>query len=245
MANSSDIVATLKRVLRSHGITYSRVAKELNQSEANVKRMFAKNRFTLDRIDEICRIMNMDVLDLLHELEHSQHRKSYLTNEQEKELVADNKLLLTAICVRSHYQFEDIISNYSISETECIQHLAKLDQLGLIDLLPNNHIKLRIAEDFRWLPNGAIERFFRRHILSEFLQTNYSGDDRIQHFIHGELSSASHAVLMRKLESVIDEFSVLQRNDSSLAIQERIKIGLHLAMRPYELSAFQELRKNK
>jgi hypothetical protein len=37
-----------------------------------------------------------------------------------------------------------------LTESQCIQHLAKLEQLRLIELLPKNRIKVLVAYNFNW-----------------------------------------------------------------------------------------------
>ncbi|NIQ16487.1 MAG: XRE family transcriptional regulator, partial [Candidatus Dadabacteria bacterium] len=80
----------------------------------------------------------LNFTDLVRLLDEEQNKLSNLTEEQEQELVSDLKFLLIAICVQSNWTFEEIISYYKISELECIKYLARLDKLGLIQLLPNN-----------------------------------------------------------------------------------------------------------
>ena len=50
------LVDTLKRILKGRGITYATVAAGLGLSEASVKRMFSRRDFTLQRLEDVCRI---------------------------------------------------------------------------------------------------------------------------------------------------------------------------------------------
>ncbi|MFC6671272.1 helix-turn-helix domain-containing protein [Marinobacterium aestuariivivens] len=160
MAQTEAIIATLKRTLRASGLTYADVARGLGMSEANVKRLFASERFSLARIEQICQLMQMDLSELFQRYESSRSRITRLSEEQERELVADPLLLMIAVFVQNHLGYDDIIGRYNISERDCIRCLAKLDRLHVIDLLPNNRIKLRIDERFSWIP-GADRTLFR------------------------------------------------------------------------------------
>jgi len=244
MAQTAALIETLKQALRSHRLTYSEVAQRLGMSEANVKRMFAAQRFTLDRLEDICRLMQMELSDLFQLYEESRQRITQLTEEQEHELVTDAKLLLVAVSVRNRLGFEDIVKNYRISETECIRCLAKLDKLKIIDLLPNNRIKLRIDEDFRWLPNGPIDRFFEKQIKNQFVKSRFSGEQAQRLFLFGLLSDSSVQVLMRKIQSLAKEFTDLHRQDADLPLEKRHNIGFLLAVRPWELEVFEPLQRN-
>jgi len=241
MAQTAALIETLKQALRSHRLTYAEVAQRLGMSEANVKRMFAAKRFTLERLEDICRLMQMELTDLFQLYDESRQRITQLTEEQEHELVTDAKLLLVAVSVRNHLGFEDIVKNYRISETECIRCLAKLDKLKIIDLLPNNRIKLRIDEDFRWLPNGPIDRFFEKQIKNQFVKSTFGGEQAQRLFLFGLLSDSSVQMLMRKIQSLAKEFTELHRQDAGLPLEKRHSIGFLLAMRPWELEVFEPL----
>lgn len=243
MAQTAALIDTLKQALKSHRLTYAEVARKLDMSEANVKRMFASKRFTLERLEDVCRLMQMELTDLFQLYEESRQRISQLTEEQEQELVRNEKLLLVAVSVRNRLTFDDIIKNYQIKETECVRALAKLDKLKIIDLLPNNRIKLRIDEDFRWLANGPIERFFEKQIQSQFLKSGFKGELENRLFLFGLLSDSSTQVLINKMQALAKEFTELQRQDAQLPLEKRHNIGFMLAMRPWELEVFRPLRR--
>ena len=65
MAQTKLIISTLKKTLKSHGKTYSDVAQHLELSEASVKRMFAQEAFSLNRLDAICTMMDMEITELM------------------------------------------------------------------------------------------------------------------------------------------------------------------------------------
>jgi len=243
MAQTEALIEILKQSLKSHNLTYAAVGRRLKMSEANVKRMFATKRFSLDRVEDICRVMDMELTDLLYLYEESRQRITQLTLKQEQELVKDLKLLLVAVSVRNRLTFDDILSNYQLSEPECIQCLAKLDKLKIIDLLPQNRIKLRIDDDFHWLPNGPIEHFFEQHLQSQFLKSSFSGELANRRFLFGLLSDSSTRQLLTKIQLLAREFTDLHRQDSRLPLEKRHTIALMLAMRPWEAGVFKPLLK--
>jgi DNA-binding Xre family transcriptional regulator len=243
MAQTAELINTLKKTLKQHNLTYADVARRLGMSEANVKRLFVSKRFTLERLEDICRLMQMELTDLFQLYQESRQRISQLTLEQEKELVQDTKLLLVAVSVRNHLTFDDILSNYKISQNECIRCLAKLDRLMIIDLLPNNRIKLRIDEDFHWIPHGPIENFFNKQIQQQFLKSGFSGELENRRFLFGLLSDSSTRVMTNKIQNLAKEFTDLHRQDAHLPLKKRHSIGFLLAMRPWELEVFKPLIK--
>ena len=237
------LIDILKKTLRNQRMTYADIATGLNMSEANVKRMFASNRLTLDRLEAICQLMKMELSDLFQLYQESRQRITQLTIEQEKELISDTKLLLVAVCVRNRLNFEDIVSHYHISDTECVRYLTRLDKLKIIDLLPQNRIKLRIDEGFRWLPDGPIERFFEKQIQSQFLHSAFTGEFEQRLFLSGLFSDVSIQVLMNKMQMLAKEFTEMHRQDARLPFDKRKNVGYMLALRPWELEVFRPLRR--
>jgi len=244
MTQSTALIDTLKQALRANRLTYRVVAERLGMTENNVKRMFFTKRFTLERIEQICQLMQMEITDLVQLYDESRQRISQLTEAQENELVSNEKLLLVAVAVRNHLTFDEILANYTLTRPECIKALAKLDKLKIIDLLPNNRIKLRIDEGFRWLPNGPIERFFERQIQGHFLKAGFKGVQEQRLFLFGMLSDASAEVVNKKIQALAKEFSDLHRHDASLPWDKRTNFGFMLALRPWELQAFQPYRRH-
>ena len=243
MGQTPLLVKALKRALKNYGKTYLDVASHLGMSEASVKRMFSTNSFTLRRLESVCHLIDLDLIELAKQAEETQNRISHLTEEQEQKLVSNAELMLVAVCVRNHWQFDDIVKHYAITDTECIKHLATLDKLKLIELLPGNRVKLLIRPDFRWLPGGPIERFYRENIQREFFASNFSKPNEERLFLTGSLSRGSAEQLLVKLNRLANEFAELHRNDMSLPVENKMNVGLVLACRPWELAVFSALRK--
>ena len=156
MSQINQVVDTLKSLLKAEGITYKKLAECLEMSEANVKRMFSQNSFTLERLEHICEVLSISLADLFALSQKHAEKISQLTSEQEEKLLSNPKLLLMAICVRDGWKFSEIIDYYDITEHEAVQLMASLDRLKIIELLPNNNYRSLIAQDFRWQPGGKL-----------------------------------------------------------------------------------------
>lgn len=245
MAQITALIKTLKQELKKSRLTYSDIASRLDMSEANVKRLFATQRFTLQRLEDICQLIQLELSDLFELYEQSRQRITRLNLQQEQELVSDTKLLLVAVSVRNHLSFEDIIDHYQISETECIRYLARLDRLKIIDLLPDNRIKLLIDEHFSWIPDGPIEKFYQQQIQQQFLKSRFKKELDCRLFQFGLLGDASTRVMINKLKSLALEFTELHRQDLGLPLEKRYNLGLLMAIRPWDLDAFKPLISNK
>jgi predicted transcriptional regulator len=245
MTTSAGLVEVLKRELRSRGITYARVARELRLSEASVKRMFSRRNFSLKRLDQVCELANSEFSDIARALHQEEQLISRLSHEQEQEIVSNPRLFLVAVCVLNHVGFDQIVATYDISKPECIQLLARLDRLGFIRLLPNNRIRLLVSLDFSWLPDGPIQRFFNQQAHNEYFRSRFDRPDEFMVVVNGMLSRASSAAILTRLKRIAREFSELNNQDAKLPLGERSAMSLLVAIRHWELAAFAELRRRK
>jgi len=245
MSQIKQVASTLKQLLKQQKITYRMIALELKMSEANIKRVFATNNFSLERLEKICNVINLSLSDLFSLSEKQQQQLTELTLEQEQELIENPKLLLVAVCVRDYWRFEEITKHYNIDVHECIRLMAKLDKIKLIQLLPDNNYKLLIAQDFRWIKNGPLERFMEKEVLSRFMASSFDGDDCFRFYLRGRYSHASIEIIQRKLNQITKEAAELNIEDSNLPLEKRLHMGMLFAMRPWEPSLFEQFRRNK
>jgi len=247
MTQTQQLVQTLKRLLKESGKTYADVAKHLAMSEANVKRLFAKSHFSIQRIEKISNYINYTLIDLMKQMESQQQYVSSLSQSQEKTLVQDQELLLVAICALDHWRLTDITYHHHMSKTQCIHQLAQLDRLKLIELLPNNHYRLLIASDFKWIPQGPIDSFFTTHIQHEFINAPFHQAQETRRYYGGHLSQSSIEQLQRDMDAIGQTYHQLHKQDAGLPLTKKTNIGLMLAFRPWEASYFKstkELGKN-
>lgn len=243
MDNSKAAIETLKRALKLNGYTYADVARHLMLSEASIKKMFASHHFTLHRIDQICGLMGMDFIDLVRLFDENRQRISSLTLEQEKELVRDGKLLLVALLARNRWSFDDILQHFDLSKAELFKLISRLERLRLLELHPGNRIRMLVDENFRWLPHGPIEQLFEKHLMNQFLASDFSDKGEMRLYLHGALTPGAREQLGRRLDVLAHEFSELLKESSSRPLAGRQNIGLLIAMRQWEPAFLKRYRK--
>lgn len=243
MPQTKLIIDTLKQELRKQGVTYKQVAQALQLSEASVKRLFSERSFTLSRLGQVCAVLNLEIADLVHQMEKNIDLTTQLSIDQERELVADIKLLLMAHFLMSKFTFQDIIRIYDISETEGIQLLAKLDRMKIIELQPGNRVKLMIAKNFELIPNGPLQRFYEQKVQSEFFNSTFGGPGEFRVFVSGMFSRPANAELIKKIKHLAFDANELKSESESLPLEERFGCSLIIAMRPWEVKLFDQLRR--
>jgi transcriptional regulator with XRE-family HTH domain len=240
MSQTATLVDTIKRQLKARGFTYAAVAKALDLSEASVKRLFSESNFTLQRLESLCELMSMDFVELVQEMEAGQKQMTKLTREQEEEIANDLELLLVTVCVISGYTFQEIIAQDQIQETSCIRKLAKLDKLKIIELLPNNRIKLLVSRNFSWHPDGPIQRFFLDKVAKDFFHSRFNRDTERLLVVNGLLSPAKNALLQEKMQRLAQEFNDYAKEDSGLPMEKKFGTTLVVAVRQWRYSLFEK-----
>lgn len=242
MAQTSALLDTLKRALKARGKTYVDVADALGLSEASVKRLFSREDFSLERLDTVCQMLEIEISDLVQQMNDEQNQLQQLTAEQEQQLVDDKTLLAVAICSLNRWTMAEIVAFYDMTEGECFQKLATLDRLKLIDLLPGNRIKLRVAPTFRWLPNGPIQTLFQERLGPQFLKGRFDREDECLIVLNGMLSKESISEFVRKVKRLAREYEVANTDDAALPLGERHGTTVVLAMRGWQYGLFHPVR---
>jgi len=243
MSQVDQLTQVIKGLLKQQRITYQSLALSLDMSEANVKRMFAKQAMSLQRLEQICEVLKLTMAELFQAIERKKERVTTLTKEQEQELVRDKKLLLVAVCVRDAWSMDEIIEYYQITEHECFQLMARLDKLKMIELLPGNQYRLLIAQDFKWIPNGPLETYITHYVIKDFMAAGFKEAESFRFYMPGTYSVTSVDILRRRLDDLTREAADLNNQDAKLPVSQRKRIGLMVAMRPWELEQFQKLRR--
>ena len=243
MSTTADLVTVLKKELKAARMTYADLAAKLGMAESSVKRMLAKGDMALSRIDAICRVLKIDFAELARRVADSQPLLRELTQEQERAVVADKKLLLCALCVLSQWTLEQLTTEYRLTQAEGIKYLAQLDRIGIIELRPQNRYRLKLAKTFRWRPHGPVMNYFRDHAVLDYFGGGFDGHAETLLLVHGAVSRAIAPSFVDRLQRVAQDFAQQHQADQKLPDKEREGYTLLLAMRSWEFAAFTALRR--
>ena len=243
MSTTIDLVQALKNELKNARMTYADLARSLDMAESSVKRMLAKGDMPLSRVDAICRALKIDFAELARRVADAQPLLKELTQEQERAVVRDKKLLLCAICVLSQWTLEQIIAAYRITEAECIGCLVQLDRIGIIELRPQNRYRLKLAKTFRWRAHGPVMDFFREHVVLDYYKGGFDAPGEGLMLVHGEISRALAPSFLDRLQRVAQDFAQQHQADQKMAARDREGYTLLLGMRSWEFEAFAQLRR--
>ena len=243
MSTTADLVAAVKKELKSAQMTYADLARALGLAESSVKRMLARGDMPLSRVDAICRALRIDFAELARRVADAQPLLKELTAEQERAVVQDDKLLLVAINVLSGWTLEQMTAAYRLTDAEVIKYLAQLDRIGIIELKTLNRYRLKVAKTFRWRPHGPVMQYFREHVVLDYFGGGFDGAGEHLQLVHGSISSALAPAFVERLQRLAQDFAQQHQTDQKLKAAEVEGYTLVLAMRCWEFEAFTRLRR--
>ena len=232
---TDQLLDALKRVLKSRRVTYSELALRIGLSEASVKRLFSQQTFTLARLQQVLKALDMDFFELAKLARGAGDAPQEMSEEQEQALASEPNLMGVFYLLFNDWQPAQILARYELTEAELTRWLTKLDRLQLIDLMPGNRVKLKVSRHLRLKPSGAIRAKHGQRTMTDFLAVEF--DRHGGHFLFEfrDISPASFAVMQRKIDRLAAEFNELAELDSTLPPEQRQSIGLALGMRPWRI----------
>ena len=243
MNQNHKLIDELKIVVKEKNMTYRAISIQLELSEGTIKRIFSSYDFTLNRLEKICSLVDIELFDLLERIKEKELSTEILPIEHEIELVSDIQLLLTAHLLISKWTVHQILSNYQIDRLNMIQLLSKLDTMRIIDYLPGERIRLKISRNFSWIDKGPIQQFFNQNIESEFFNCSFTSHGEIKLFVSGMLTKSSNTEMQRRIKKLAISFDDLHKENEQEILSDKFGTSLVVAMRPWDIDLFDQLRK--
>ncbi|HKJ16244.1 MAG TPA: helix-turn-helix transcriptional regulator [Xanthomonadales bacterium] len=238
-----SIHSALKKLMRSRGRTYAEAAQVLSLSEASIKRLFSKEALSLSRLEALCDWLHVDILDLVRMSREHEPLTTQLSEEQESELLADGGLLLLSHLLLNNWKFEEILETYALTRPELTRQMFRLQEIGLVEVLPFDRVRLKTARNFTWRKDGPVQRYFADRVLKEFLASSFEEPGEKMEFISGMLSRKSILHMQERIAGLAKEMDQLVEGDLGLPAEERLGSSLCVAFRPWEFSEFARFRR--
>ncbi len=235
MDETYQLVDALKRCVKNRGLTYRALAGRINLSEASVKRIFAERSFTIRRLEQVCRAMDMSVTELIRMIDRSASTVTTLSLGQESALALDPALLSYFYLLVNGWTDVQIRREYEFEEAQIANFRDRLLALELIELLPRRRYRLRVGRRLVWRSDGPVRRAYERQVQTEFLRATFAGRGEFLGWQPAELTESSIGVLKRKLERLYEEFLQMAEIDL-LSTQPRHSTALLVAFRPWVFS---------
>jgi len=243
MGLRNRLIDAMKSSLRSRGMTYAALARRLGVSEATVKRMFSRGSFSLQRVEQILDVLELDIGELARLARESADGPAELTLEQETALAQDARLFSVFWLLQNQWSFAEIVDALAISRAGLTALYARLERLRLIHWGARERVRLRVRRDFRWRDGGPVKKTYGPRVMSEFLAARFKAPLEFLRFESRVVSPESAALLRRRLERLVMDFNELAEVDASLPSGRRIGVAVLAACRPWEFSVVNALKR--
>jgi hypothetical protein len=136
-----------------------------------------------------------------------------------------------------------MLASYRFSETELLQHLLRLDKLGIIELREHNRYRLRVSKMLRWQAHGPVMRYFRERVMRDYYAGDFHAEGETLLLVHGEIALSAAMAFNDKLERLVEDFARQHRADQKLPEERKLPFTLVLGMRRWWFEAFHDLRR--
>ena len=234
MTQTAELLKTLKKCLKARGLSYRDVAGALGLSEASIKRLFSDQSFSLSRLEEVCRFLDMTIYDLARMTRLTpEDEATRLTLAQEEGLARDLPALTYFYLLLTGRTPEKIAAEFGLTDSQQNTLLVRLSRLKLVELYPNNSGRLLTRRRIDWRRDGPIRRQYQRRFQQAFFDAPFAAKDESFRFLTGELSDASISVLERKLERLERDFEELTDLDIRTPNAKKKAFGLMVGVRPW------------
>lgn len=241
------IIATLsilREMLRQKGLHNRDLAIRLGVTERTVTRWINGKSLELEVLQDLCELAGISLNELFELSGRMQDREPVnLSRDMELKLVDEPAMLVALATLQSHSP-EEAKQLTGMSECEWITALIGLDKLGLIQLLPKNHVRLLVPRTFQWLKDGPVRRMQHRWFKEIFGELVLNEEDLTSRYSTLTLSARSVAIIEERYRALMTEMDQLSAADRQFTSEsERRWFGVLLSVRPLSVSPFSHWRR--
>lgn len=235
MASVDIYFDQIKSLLKAKGLTYRDVGEHLGLSEPSVKRLFSHKNIDFDRLLKLCELIDIRLEDLLR-LASGEERPSSLNLRQEELLAEDEKLFIVFLLLQRRWSVKEILSQYRFSKTELTRLLITLEKNNLIELHPNDRVKVKFDDSLQWSPNGPIVKMYEQQVKGEFFSYDFNLKTDRLNLILREVGQSTYEAVLRRIDKFISDINLITKADYGLKKSDTRSIALMVGARPWILS---------
>ena len=236
MSQIDQFLVALKRALKAKNILYKDLAKILKLSESSVKRILSSKSLTLERLEEVCRATDISFAEIIRlaEFDDESFYKT-LTEDQEKILAENPRLMQYFMLLHDGWSPAKVLKEFEIDHEEAHKFLFQLDRMNIIELHPNDRIRLKHLGRLKFRKDGPMGRKLFAQTKQNYLEHDFNGTNDYVRFTLSTLSPATIQKFKAKLEKLAAEIREEGRFEPN-QVKGVIDIGILFAIRPWRYS---------
>ena len=223
----------LKSLLKARGLLYHDVADKLGVSETTVKRYLTGHSLTVDILEDLCRIVDVRLSDLVA-MSQEEPEQPILSPEEE-DFLSRTPFLAAIFYLLSHgFSPVTIKRDFQLTDAEMNGHLTALDRLGLVRLFPYNRVRVMVGRNFHVRNGGAMAKLAHDALLKDFFSKfDVTTPDWL--FGFGKVSPSSLERVRELARTFQDGFDAIAEADRELALDLADWYGFFYMLRPVDL----------
>jgi DNA-binding Xre family transcriptional regulator len=237
MEQTKRLVESLKQILRSKGLTYAALAPSLGISEASVKRAFSQCNFTLERLEQICQVAQIQLADLIGLSQTDEEKYHFRLSDEQEQLFVDNpRYLLFYEYLMERKSVGYIQKKYDLSSSQTSHYLRTLEEHGLIIRLQGSRVKLVNDGVIRPKKDGPLAKMIQSRFQDDFLTGNFDGELDYRNFGMIRMTDTSYKRMREQLAKLIKEAADTGKIEIAARLPTK-EIGIYFATRPWNLTS--------
>lgn len=152
-----QIQSNLKALLKKRGYSYDFLARELGVSLPTVKRTLSAPDITLNRLSKICNSLGVQLHEFL-EISRTADGDLYCFTAEQELFFAKNPgyLYYLLALYGSRKTPADLEKICGLNKRSTYKYLAKLSEMKLIRMLPQNRVRVMITGLIGWSEDGLL-----------------------------------------------------------------------------------------
>lgn len=216
--NRGLVFEKLRAALKARGLTYKDLGDALDLSEPTIKRLFQEKDCKISRLLDICRVMNISLDDILKNDPRQELPSHPMPLEVERVLGENDSLFAVLIHLNEGLTLSEIATHYDVGFSSIFLYARDLEKLGILDILPNNEVRLKIARPLAWHPNGPLFSQIKKTNMAflKWVMERATQDDTTFISISRTMRPETAVLLQKELNDLRDRFNQLAREDKLL-----------------------------
>jgi len=224
---AQEVCVILKQQLKSRGIAYQDLAKDLEISEVSVKRLLNNTQpMTMQRLIHISHLIGFPLSKILQQAEEKLNSIPLFTQEQDAAFYDCPALFTFWSELAEHKTVEDIAERYQLDPASIHLYLRKLEKVGLVSLGVHNQCKLLVPGHTAFEQGAKYPEFFTTRVLNglqkRVVNIPVEDDQAFLISLKAELTHEEFKQITKKLE---DWMFNLLRESQDLRLREGLKVA--------------------
>ncbi len=135
------VLSTLKKVLKNKGFTYKRLAQTLEMSESGVKKIFTAKDCSMNRLIQICNVLNISFSSLIEESKTDNY-VNVQYSEKQMQFFEEHPAYFCFLSelFRCEHNLEKLMAEHKLDERSAQHYIRKLHAMDLVKLNVNGEI---------------------------------------------------------------------------------------------------------